>query len=201
MDDNDKNRLVTRSGVRGNVRYITITDNIPEHWPEIIQIGKACYTWWAFIYHDHDDTDKHLHILLYDEGGTSLNAHCKRFESVIPSNFVEKVWSPRAMARYLVHKDNPEKHQYDVTLIQTNSKDKLMSFFKENNSDCTTEWEDFCLVMRGELDIPTFLDKYRGEFASMPFYHKMNVYSKLWNGYNTKLIKEDYGISRNKGEK
>ena len=67
MDDNDKKRLTTRTGVRGNVRYITITDNIEEHWNDIISIGKSSYSWWAYIFHDHDDTDKHIHILLYDD--------------------------------------------------------------------------------------------------------------------------------------
>lgn len=182
MDDNDRKKLVTKSGVRGNVRYITITDNKPEHWDDIIQIGKSCYSWWAYIFHDLDNTDKHLHILLYDEGGTNLSSHANRFSSVLPSNFIEKVWSPRAMARYLIHKDNPEKHQYDINSIYTNSKDKLMSFFKENNSDCTTEYQDFCAVRCGKMSIQDFLDKYRGEFSSMPFYHKLSVYSKLREG-------------------
>ena len=168
MDEQDRKKLTTRSGVRGNVRYITITDNVPEHWDDIIHIGKSSYTWWAYIYHDCDDTDKHLHILLYDEGGTSLTSHCNRFSSVLPSNFIEKVWSPRAMARYLIHKDNPEKFQYDIKNVFTNSKDKLISFFKESNSDCVNEYKDYCLVRQGEMSIEDFLDKYRGEFASMP---------------------------------
>lgn len=182
MDAKDKKRLTTTTGVRGNVRYITITDNKPEHWDEIIQIGKSCYTWYAYIFHDQDDTDTHLHILLYDEGGTNLNSHAKRFSSVVPSNFIEKVWSPRAMARYLIHKDNPEKHQYNIDAITTNSKDKLLSFFKENNSDCVDEYKDYCMVRQGQMSIEEFLDKYRGEFASMPFYHKLNIYSKLRHG-------------------
>lgn len=183
MDDKDKQRLTTRTGVRGNVRYITITDNIPEHWPDIIQIGKSCYTWYAYIYHDADNTDKHLHILLYDEGGTSLAAHANRFQSVIPSNFIEKVWSPRAMARYLIHKDDPEKHQYNVEDIETNSKDKLLSFFRENNSDCISEYQDFKKVLSHQMSIEDFLDKYRGELSSMPFYQKVSLYAKLWNGF------------------
>ena len=184
MDDKDRSRLTTTSGVRGNVRYITITDNMPEHWDEIIQIGKSCYTWWAYIFHDSDDTDKHLHILLYDEGGTNLSSHAKRFSSVLPSNFIEKVWSPRAMARYLIHKDNPEKFQYELDSVETNSKDKLYSFFKENTGNCTSEYQDYIAVKQGMMTVEEFLDKYRGEFATMPFYQKMNVYSKLRNGFN-----------------
>ena len=58
MDAEDEKRLLTKSGVKGNVRYITITDNVPSHWEDLIYIAKTNYSWWAFIYHDRDFTDK-----------------------------------------------------------------------------------------------------------------------------------------------
>lgn len=184
MDDIDRQRLTTRTGVRGNVRYITITDNVPEHWSSILSIAKSSYTWWAYIYHDQDDTQKHLHILLYDEGGTNLKSHCNRFSSVLPSNFILKVWSPRAMARYLIHKDSPNKYQYDYSLIQTNGKDKLASFFKEDSSDIVELYNDYKKVENGSMTVSSFLDKYRGELSSIPFHHKLGVITKLRNGRN-----------------
>lgn len=185
MDEKEKKRLTTNVGVKGNVRYITITDNVPEHWEELIAIVKSSYNWFAYIYHDNDNTDKHIHILAYDEGGTSLKAHCARFSSVIPSNFVLKVWNPRSMARYLIHKDSPEKYQYKYTDIITNGRDKLAGFFKDMSADCTQEFEDFVKVRLGQMSVVDFLDKYRGEFSSMPFYHKLNTYARLMDGYNT----------------
>lgn len=179
MEDKNLEKLTTNVGIKGNVRYITITDNNPLHWDDIIAIAKSSYTWYAYIYHDKDDTDKHLHILCYDEGGTTLKAHCLRFSSVIPSNFVCKVRNPRAMARYLTHKDNSEKFHYDLKDVETNAKDKLYSFYKELSSDCQQEFRDFHAVRQGKMTIDEFLDKYRGEFGSMPFYQKINLYSKL----------------------
>lgn len=179
MEDKNLEHLTSKVGVKGNVRYITITDNVSEHWENLIATVKSSYTWYAFIYHDKDDTDKHIHILAYDEGGTSLKAHCQRFSSIIPSNFVLKVYNPRAMARYLTHKDNPEKFQYSLDLVNTNSKDKLLSFYKELNSDCKQEYRDFLAVRHGNMTVDEFLEKYRGEFSSLPFYQKMNIYSKL----------------------
>lgn len=201
MDEKDKKRLTTNVGVKGNVRYITITDNVEEHWHDLLDIAKASYTWYAYIYHDKDNTNKHLHMLLYDEGGTSLKAHCQRFESVIPPNFVLKVWSPRAMARYLVHKDSPDKYQYNVKDIVTNGKDKLLSFFREQNSDCCDEFQDFVKVRSGQMTVMEFLDKYRGEFASMPFYHKLTTYSKLMDGYNINNERSCNATERNQGDK
>lgn len=182
MNDKERSKLTTRTGVRGNVRYITITDNIEEHWDSLISIGKSSYTWWAYIFHDKDDTEKHLHILLYDEGGTTLSSHCKRFSSVVPSNFVEKVYSPRAMARYLVHKDNPEKYQYSYTDIITNGKDKLANFFKEDSGDIVELYKDYVKVEEGKMSISDFLDKYRGDLSTIPFHHKIGVISRLRNG-------------------
>ena len=136
QDDLLEKHITTKHGVKGNVRYITISDNVPEHWDSIIDIGKSNYQWYAYIFHDKDkDTEKHLHILLYDEGGTTLKSHCARFASVVPSNFICKVISPRSMARYLIHRDSPEKFQYDEKLVFTNSLDKYRSFLLEVQSD------------------------------------------------------------------
>ena len=65
MED-DLLKLCTRVGTKGNVRCITISDNIPDHWSDIISIAKSSYDFWAYIYHDKDDTDKHLHIVCFD---------------------------------------------------------------------------------------------------------------------------------------
>lgn len=182
MDESEKKKLLTRSGVKGNVRYITITDNIPEHWDSLISIAKTHYQWWAYIYHDKDNTDKHIHLLCYDKGGTSLKSHCDRFSSVVPSHFVEKVWNGRAMARYLIHKDDPQKHQYQVSEVFTSSKDKFASFLLDENKDVIAEYKDFISVLDGSMSVTDFLDKYRGEFSSMPFHHKLNTFYKIYRG-------------------
>lgn len=182
MDESEKKKLLTRSGVKGNVRYITITDNIPEHWDSLISIAKTHYQWWAYIYHDKDNTDKHIHLLCYDKGGTSLKSHCDRFSSVVPSHFVEKVWNGRAMARYLIHKDDPQKHQYQVSEVFTSSKDKFASFLLDENKDVIAEYKDFISVLDGSMSVTDFLDKYRGEFSSMPFHHKLNTFYKINRG-------------------
>lgn len=179
MDDIDKKKLLTHSGVKGNVRYITITDNIPEHWDSLISIAKTYYSWWAYIYHDKDGTDKHIHLLCYDKGGTNLKSHCNRFSSVVTSNFVEKVWSGRAMARYLIHKDDPQKHQYLPSEVFTNSVDKFESFLLDERKDILQEFKDFSAVSNGFLRVEDFLEKYRGELADLPFSQRISVFCKI----------------------
>ena len=86
------------------------------------------------------------------------------------------------MARYLIHKDNPDKYQYEPTDVITNSKDKFFSFLKDLSSDCLQEFHDLQAVKLGLLTPEQFMEKYRGEFSAMPFYHKLNIYSKLCKG-------------------
>ena len=181
MDESDKKRLLTTCNTKkGNVRCITITDNIPDHWDSLISIAKSNYEFWAYIYHDKDDgIDKHLHLLCLERGGTSLKSHCRRFESVVPANFVCKVTSPRAMARYLIHLDNPQKFQYARNDVVTSSKDKYASFLSSSSDDVVSQFQDFMSLMQGKISINDYLDKYRGEFASMPFYQKQAFFHKI----------------------
>lgn len=188
MDDKDIKRLISKVGVRGNVRYITISDNIPEHWDEIINIAKSNYAWYAYIFHDKDDTEKHLHILCYDKGGTNLKSHCKRFSSVIESNFVQKVFNPRAMARYLIHLDNPEKYQYDSDLVITNSKQKFLDFIQDEDlANCNDEFLDYIQVREGKMTPGEFVEKYQYQINKSPFHHRINLYRSLSNAYDFKM--------------
>lgn len=186
MDEKSKKRLISRSNIKkGNVRCITITDNIPEHWDNLITIAKSYYDFWAYIYHDRDtDRDnhiigKHLHLLCFDKGGTTLKSHCGRFEGVVHPNFVEKVRAPRAMARYLIHLDDPEKFQYSRDDVITNHKDRYASYLCNHDADIVIQFQDFLKLIDGKITIYDYLDKYRGEFATMPFYQKQAFFHKI----------------------
>lgn len=188
-----------RSGVsptrkKGNVRCITITDNIPEHWDQIISIAKSSYPNWYYIFHDKDlDVDKHLHIVCYEPGGTTLKRHCERFSSVVPSNFIEVVISPRAICRYLIHLNSPDKYQYSRDEIFTNSPDKLASFLDDCHHDVLKEFQEYQRLYRGEITVQEFLDEFRGEFVSMPFYQKVALFHKIITGCSTNCITSQVG--------
>lgn len=185
--EHDLLNLITGSNTKGNVRYITICDNCSKHWSSLLSIVKSNYDFWAYIYHDADkNTDgslvpKHLHILAYDSAGTTLKAHCERFSSVIPPNFICKVKSPRAMARYLIHKDNKEKHQYDIDKVETSDKDKYLLWVNGNDtSNSLDEFHDFCLVKQGKMSVDEYITKYQFEFARMTLFQKISTYDKLY---------------------
>lgn len=168
---------------KGNIRYITLSDNNPEHFDSLIRIARS-YNFYAGIIHDKDIDDDgnpkkpHLHLVCYDKGGTTLKAHCERFSSVLPSNFICKVIAPKGAVRYLTHIDYPSKAQYKDSDIITNN----MSFYKkcvECSPDSRSEFGDMKLVCQGKMSMDEFVEKYADEIGGMNFYQRISIYEKL----------------------
>lgn len=181
MNDKEKQMLTTNVGVRGNVRAITITDNVSEHFDSLVSIAKANYDFYAYIYHDRDETEKHIHLLCITRGGTTLKNHIERFSSVVPANFVCKVKNPRAMAKYLIHRGYPTKFQYDVKDVITNSYEKYSSMIADGYTDSKEIWRAFCDMKQGRITAEEFIDMFPSDFASMPFYQKCSLYNKIYD--------------------
>lgn len=186
MEDSERKKLTTRVNTRrGNCRVITISDNVPEHWEDLIFIAKSSYDFYAYIFHDKDVDEngelipKHLHLLCIDKGGTTFKRHCERFSSVIAANFIEKGTSPRALARYLTHKDSPKKFQYSYDDIVCNQPDRLASFYRDTSSDAWSEYLDYCKLLNGTFPIEDYFKKYAADFAGMPFYQKHSLFHRI----------------------
>lgn len=58
----------------------------------------------------------HFHVIGYREAPLILGCAATKFG--IPSNYVQKCKSFKAAVRYLIHKDQPDKFQYDVEKIR-----------------------------------------------------------------------------------
>lgn len=57
----------------------------------------------------------HYHVIGYRESPLILGLAAQKFG--VSSNHVQKVKNVKSAVRYLIHKDNPDKHQYDVDEI------------------------------------------------------------------------------------
>lgn len=57
----------------------------------------------------------HYHVIGYRESPLILGLAAQKFG--VSSNHVQKVKNVKSAVRYLIHKDNPDKHQYDVDKI------------------------------------------------------------------------------------
>lgn len=70
---------------------------------------------YAFIYHDSDDSEPHYHFLLCLCRSRRLSDVLSSIKKEGASNvLVESCSSPSSIVRYFVHADNPDKFQYSV---------------------------------------------------------------------------------------
>ena len=79
---------------------------------------------WAYILHDSDvDADgspKKPHFHFYGKSGDKLTASGIAYRVHVPESACRVVSCWKGALRYLVHADNPEKHQYNVSDISSN---------------------------------------------------------------------------------
>lgn len=75
---------------------------------------------YAYILHDKEDKKPHIHLLLtFDREHTSAYVE-KKLKLDEQNVMVEAISNKYKMYRYLTHKDNPEKFQYNQEEIKTN---------------------------------------------------------------------------------
>ena len=108
-----------------------------ENYEEILQDIKGNFKNWAYITHKPEAEEKkeHTHIILSLDNTRTIESICKRLE--IPTRLCQRVRGLRGACRYLVHKDNEDKIQYDLSeVIVSNS---FSSTFFASFDDLMTE--------------------------------------------------------------
>ena len=79
---------------------------------------------YAFILHDKDKSPdgpapEHFHIVIWFNVSTK-NIRFKMLKDLFPFGSIQQARSKNASVQYLIHKNNPEKYQYNKTEIFTN---------------------------------------------------------------------------------
>lgn len=105
-----------------NWAFVLYEESAPENWRDIIRDTglQACIS----PYHDMDinpdNTIKkaHYHVILVYSGPTSYNV-VKQLTDSLNQPIPQPLEQVRGYYRYLTHKDNPEKYQYDEKDITT----------------------------------------------------------------------------------
>lgn len=115
--------------------FVAYPESLPENWKDILQetglqIGISPL-------HDKDlNADgeikkPHYHLIVCFPGPTTYNRVTKITEQ-LKATIPKRVMSVIGIVRYFTHKDNPEKHQYDPSEIQS------INGFDPNNFDGIT---------------------------------------------------------------
>ncbi|MDI6545795.1 replication protein [Leuconostoc suionicum] len=147
-----------------NWGIVVYPDSLPKNWKEIISTEPVAIS----PLHDKDvnpDGEKkkpHYHLVLNYKGNKSfeqIDEIARALKAPIP----QRISSLTGAVRYLTHMDNPEKYQYDSSLIETyggfdlesclalSTGDKrqalrdMLAFISENEIMHLKDFADYCM--------------------------------------------------------
>lgn len=147
-----------------NWAIVVYPESLPENWKDIIRQEPVAIS----PLHDKDanpdGTKKkaHYHLLLNYKGNKSFE-QMDQIARALRAPIPERVSSLTGYARYLTHMDNPEKYQYDSSLIETyggfdlesclalSTGDKrqalrdMLAFISENEIMHLKDFADYCM--------------------------------------------------------
>jgi len=145
---------------------------------EFIKQVEQCPQY-AWIIHDQDrdpETNKiiDLHVHAYIEFPNP-----RSFKSVaellnVPEHMVCKVIDKNGIIQYLIHKNQPEKFQYDFNDITANF--DLKPFFM---SKSTTLWSDYNQLRNHKLTPNEFYEIHKNEIDHNAFYQKLRIFEMI----------------------
>ena len=194
----------TRVGENGRSKvwtFVVYPESVAEDWKTIMD--NEHIQWIESPLHDKDvnadGTPKkaHIHVMV-------LFSSVKTYEQVadltaqIGATIPQRVRDSRAMARYFIHLDNPDKAQYDQcdiiahggadisTLLERTASENrqivkdMITFIRDSDIDCYSDFVDYCL------------DNNPDWFISLSerstYLVKEYIKSKSWKKYNKPIL-------------
>lgn len=110
----------TGNGRTRDWTFIVYPESAPEDWTDILE--ELHIQWICSPLHDRDQNPDrsnkkpHWHVMMLFDGVKSYE-QVEEISKSVNGTIPQKVGSAVGMVRYFAHLDNPEKHQYDPTLI------------------------------------------------------------------------------------
>lgn len=164
-----------------------------ENYEDILADIKGNFKNWAYITHQPESEEKklHTHVILSLDNTRTIESICKRLE--IPTRLCQRVRGLRGACRYLIHKDDEDKTQYDLSEVVV-SKSFSSTFFAsfddlESDSDMLS-------------NIYAFIDDHKSckpieiEVMLTEFVTSAN-YSRIFKRYYNTIVKYINYISQN----
>lgn len=143
-----------------NWSFILYPESAPENWIDLLKMEMVPFA--VSPLHDMDSNEgtgelkkAHFHVLICFEGKKSyeqVKSITDRLKATIP----QTVNSSKGLIRYFVHKDNPEKYQYNQNDIKVFGNIDVVGAFKTATSryEAIKEMRKYC----DENDIVEFAD-------------------------------------------
>lgn len=108
-----------------------------DYFKDTLEDIKGSFKNYAYIKHIAEEEEKkeHVHLILSLDNPRSESSLAKRLE--IPKRLVKRIKSLRGSCRYLIHKDNEDKFQYnlDQVVVSNSFKSTYFKSFDDLLSD------------------------------------------------------------------
>lgn len=138
--------MVCKNTGRGTGRtrdwtFIVYPDSVPADW---IKLLNNEHFLWAFSpLHDADingdgsEKKPHWHVMIVFEGVKSYE-QVLQISEVVNGTIPFRIHSKKALLRYFIHLDNPDKHQYNIDDIECFNGFDINEFMKQTSSERDT---------------------------------------------------------------
>lgn len=133
----DKKSITSKDERTRNWSFIIYPDSAPVNWRDVLD--KEYIQWVESPLHDKDKDANgemkkaHIHILLMYPGKKSFS-QIKSLTDSLNSPIPQKVASAKGLVRYMIHMDNPDKYQYDKSMIITHGGVDISDYLKPTSS-------------------------------------------------------------------
>jgi hypothetical protein len=137
MPKKNTNGAKTKDGRTRNWTFIVYPESAPENWRDVI--SEEHVQWIESPLHDADENadgeqkKPHWHVAILNEGPKSYE-QMKKITDSVKATIPQPVNSVQGLVRYMVHMDNPEKKQYDKSLIRGYGGVDMTVYFRSNSS-------------------------------------------------------------------
>jgi len=137
---------------------------------------------WAYIKHfpDTENGNEHYHFYIHLQQPISISNLADKLD--IPSNMIEWVRVKTRLIQYLIHKNQPDKHQYSEDEIFTNNREYIHNFIDptENCSDIFKEFNSLSDVATGKITPFKYLELHSNSISSLSFYSRSIFLMRLF---------------------
>lgn len=137
---------------------------------------------WAYIDHlpDTDDGNNHTHFYIHLKQPVSISNLSEKID--IPENMIEWVRNKTMFIQYLIHKNNPEKHQYLEENISTNDPEYINKYLVASAStDLFAEFDDLRSLACGDITPYKYIQTHSASLKNLPFYSRQLYLCRLIN--------------------
>jgi len=102
------------------------------------------YNKYAYIKHipEKEEKKEHYHIIIKLDNACTIQSLSKK--TGVPIQHIQNIRNERSMLRYLIHKDDEDKIQYDISQVKVSS--SYERFFHKAFNDIETEEQIICNI-------------------------------------------------------